>query len=42
MGKIPNSSEHGDSRGTHLRLLELAKEKKIPLTANELIYGGKC
>ncbi len=42
MGKIPNTSENGDARGTHLRLLDLAKERKIQLTANELIYGGRA
>lgn len=36
-GKIPNSSRKGD---THKRLLELARKRKIPLTADELINGG--
>jgi hypothetical protein len=39
-GKIPNRSANGDPKGTHVRLLELAKRKSIPLTADELINGG--
>jgi len=39
-GKIPNRSEKGDPKGTHIRLLELAKKNKIQLTADELINGG--
>jgi hypothetical protein len=40
-GKIPNRSETlGDPKGTHIRLLELAKKRDIPLTADELINGG--
>lgn len=41
-GKIPNSSTRGDPIGTHLRLLNLAKKRKIPLTTDELIYGGEA
>lgn len=39
-GRIPNRSENGDPKGTHIRLLELAKKRSIPLTADELINGG--
>lgn len=39
-GRIPNRSESGDPKGTHLVLLDLAKKKSIQLTADELINGG--
>ncbi len=40
-GKIPNTSANGDPKGTHLRLLDLAKKRRVELTADELIYGGE-
>lgn len=39
-GKIPNRSANGDPKGTHIKLLELAKKRSIPLTPDELINGG--
>ncbi len=39
-GKIPNRSENGDPRGTHVRLLEIAKRERVALSADELINGG--
>lgn len=38
-GKIPNSSIHGD---THKRLLALAKKERVPLTTEELTFGGEA
>lgn len=38
-GGIPNRASGKD---THKQLLDLAKEKKIQLTAHELTFGGRA